>query len=52
MKVPENHAFQKIFLTPCTGVLEQQEPDRDLVVYGRDTTPGGFVDFRTMVKDR
>jgi hypothetical protein len=43
MKVPEDPVIQKILLTPCTGVLEQQGSNRDLVVYGRDTTFGGFV---------
>ena len=45
MKVPENLVIPKVFLTTRAGVLEQQEPDRDLAPYRRDTAFGGSIPF-------
>lgn len=52
MKVSEYLVVPKKFLTPRAGILEQQEPDRDPVVYRRGATFGGLIYFRRMVKDR
>ena len=52
MKVLGDPMVHKTLLTPRAGILEQQGPDRDLVVNGRNTTSSGFVDSRAMVKDR
>jgi len=52
MKVPDNLVIPKKILTPRTGILEQQGPDRDPVIYCRDITFGGCIHYRRMVKDR